>query len=133
MIAVNAKCLGVLLFYTIYQASYFTLIIGQTCHNAYECALTEISTSSDDIECYGFHSCTQASKIESTLSAYIYCYGSYSCYQASYIAHESSSSSYYRHIYCRDYHHVHLSHQFLMTTDLRIVKQNRHVLDQQFY
>ena len=53
-----------------------------------------------NIECYGYHSCTQAIKIESTSSAYIRCYGAYSCADAVLIQHKIISSSFDRGIEC---------------------------------
>ena len=71
------------------------------CHDAYSCALTTMSdttTSESNIECYGYQSCTQATKIESTLNAAIYCYGGYSCSNATLIQH--INEIYFNHIYC---------------------------------
>ena len=47
------------------------------CHDAYSCALAYISTSR--IECYGYHSCHQAS-LQTTST--IWCIGGYSCFGA---------------------------------------------------
>ena len=68
------------------------------CHDSYSCALTAISTTSSNIECYGYHSCAQATKIESTANAHIYCYGGYSCAQATLIQYTGTINT--RHIYC---------------------------------
>ena len=80
-------------------------VYGQStyeCHDAYECAFDTISdstTSGSNIECYGYHSCTQATTIVSTAGAYIYCYGGYSCAEAGSIEH--TGTTYSSHIYCR--------------------------------
>ena len=61
---------------------------GQVCHNAYECALTLISdntTDNSNIECYGYHSCSNCNLIESSATANIQCHGSFSCYNSSVI------------------------------------------------
>ena len=79
-------------------------VYGQStyeCHDAYECALGTISdstTSGSNIECYGYHSCAQATTILSTAGAHILCYGGYSCAEAGSIEH--TGTSYNRHIYC---------------------------------
>ena len=78
-------------------------VYGQSsyrCHDAYECQLDTISDSSSsgsNIECYGYYSCTQATRITSSGNAYIYCYGGYSCAEAGSIEHTGSSE---RHILC---------------------------------
>ena len=80
--------------------------IGQStyeCHDVDECALQSMSdtaTSGSNIECYGYFSCTQAAKIESTAAAYIECFGSYSCYQSTLIQHKVTGTSYSRSIFC---------------------------------
>lgn len=71
------------------------------CHNAYQCALTTVedtSSPSRKIECYGYHSCSQAIKIESTANASIECYGGYACAGATLIQH--IGTSYSKHIRC---------------------------------
>ena len=67
-----------------------------TCYDGYSCASSNISTSSsnDDIECYGYFSCSNAGLIESIgSSTEILCAGSYSCYQAKLIISNHSSST----------------------------------------
>ena len=94
---------SVFLFCIVLLGWLFDCVYGSNyeCHDAYSCALTSISdttTTSSDIECYGDHSCARATKIESTANANIYCYGGYSCTQATLIQY--TGTSYSRHIYC---------------------------------
>ena len=81
----------------------FDGVYGSTyeCHDAYSCALTSISdttTADSNVECYGYHSCAQATKIESTANAYIYCYGGYSCVGATLIQYIGTTD--FKNIYC---------------------------------
>ena len=88
-----------LLFLTLWEQ-----ILGRStyqCHNVDQCALQSISDTTtrcdSNVECFGYFSCWQATKIESTVTASIYCYGAYSCYQSTLIQHTGSS---YQTIFC---------------------------------
>ena len=64
------------------------------CHDVDECALQSICDTTRNgsiIQCYGYFSCRQAIKIESTAAATIYCSGSYSCDQTTLIQHIGTS------------------------------------------
>ena len=93
-----------LLFLVVSFAWWYDRVYGQStyeCHNASECALAAISdstTTGSNIECYGYHSCTQATTILSTANAHIFCYGGYSCVEAESIEH--TGTSYTRDICC---------------------------------
>ena len=73
--------------------SKITTILAQiSCHDAFECALTVIfadnttSSGDGDIECYGYHSCSECDLIETTNDdATLKCFGSFSCYNATLI------------------------------------------------
>ena len=96
--------LNPLLFLVVSLAWWYDGVYGQStyqCHDAYECALAAISdstTTGSNIECYGYHSCTQAPTIVSTATAHIMCFGGYSCAEAGSIEH--TGTSYQRHIFC---------------------------------
>ena len=62
------------------------------CNDAYQCSLNTISTNGTDIECNGYHSCTQAIEITAIGDAKIICSGSFSCYQAKLIQRTSAIS-----------------------------------------
>ena len=78
--------------------TFFTDLEAQIeCWEDYECKLQTITTSTSNIECYGYYSCTNGVLIESTSSGYIECYGSYSCYNSDVIQHTGTD---YALIYC---------------------------------
>ena len=80
------------LFFTIYILISKKAGNAQTqCHLEEECIFATLSSSTDDIECYGYRSCEQASSITSTNGAYIWCDGAYSCYKALIIQTTSTS------------------------------------------
>ena len=62
------------------------------CLDAYDCALSSVQNTvgDEDINCYGWNSCRQATKIEKSSSGYINCYGGYSCYKATSITTTTS-------------------------------------------
>ena len=75
------------------------------CHNAYECALTNDSRPA--IECYGYHSCSQAIKVElitdiiGTGHGAIACFGGSSCAETSLLSIEHrDTGTDYGYIYC---------------------------------
>ena len=72
--------------------------ITYQCYNGYSCALQTIEDdTSSRIECYGYNSCAQATKIDSTNSPNIQCFGSYSCYDVNLIQHTGTT---WAHIQC---------------------------------
>ena len=65
-----------------------------SCHDAYSCMFMSISNiSSTNIECYGYFSCSETTKLEIVDNQFIYCYGSFSCYKSNLITSNN-------HIYC---------------------------------
>ena len=82
----------------LFLSTFFTEVQAQIeCWEEYECKLQTITTSTSNIECYGYYSCTNAVLIESTSNGNIECYGSYSCYNSDLITHNASS---YANIVC---------------------------------
>lgn len=67
------------------------------CHEFESCASTSvISSTTEDIECWGYRSCIHVGTIESTIDGEIDCLGSYSCYKTdSLISYNTSSTSIY--------------------------------------
>ena len=88
-----------ILFAFCFKVIVFTrLVIGQhSCHEDASCFGDTISTSSD-VQCYGYLSCSTASIASS--GSYVYCDGSYSCFNTTHLIATSSSTD----LYCRGLH-----------------------------
>lgn len=72
----------------------FATDFNGTCRNAFSCFSGNIiAPDSQHVECDGYRSCQQATKIQTSSTNGIYCYGSYSCEKSTLISRTGTASS----------------------------------------
>ena len=72
--------LSLLFFFISFYSSHH--VTSKTCDSAYSCAKEAVSSSTSEIECRGYHSCSEATSIVQNATENIQCDGSYSCYKS---------------------------------------------------